>query len=149
MNSNPNRMIVRSYRESDRESVIELWQSVFPNDPPWSEPHDVIERKRSVQKELFLVCELDGAMVGTVLAGFDGCRGWVHHLAVHPEYRRHGFATQLMRSAEQGLITLGCPKLNLQVRASNAEVVAFYESLGFNVEERISLGKPLGRWANA
>jgi len=83
-----------------------------------------------------------------VLAGFDGVRGWVHHLAVLPTLRRLGLATQLMRAAEQGLTQLGCPKLNLQVRSTNADVVAFYESLGYAVEDRISLGKPLGRWSD-
>lgn len=140
---------VRAYSASDRESVIELWRSVFPDDPPWSEPLDVIDRKMRVQPELFFVCEVDGEAVGTVLAGFDGARGWVHHLAVSPRYRRRGIATRLMHAAEKGLERLGCPKLNLQVRATSSEVVAFYERLGFAVEDRVSLGKPIGRWASA
>lgn len=138
--------LVRAYEPADHDVVVELWRSVFPNDPPWSEPRDVIARKRSVQPELFLVCEVDGCVVGTVMAGFDGVRGWVHHLAVHPKHRRRGLAARLMRAAEQGLADSGCPKLNIQVRASNAGVVAFYQRLGFQVEDRTSLGKPLGKW---
>ena len=77
------------------------------------------------------------------MAGFDGVRGWIYHLAVLPEHRRRGFATKLVRSAEQGLLALGCPKVNLQVRATNDEVVAFYRGLGYQIEERVSMGRRL------
>ena len=83
-------------------------------------------------------------VVGAVIAGYDGVRGWLYHLAVLPDYRRRGLATQLVRSAEQRLQALGCFKLNLQVRATNQEVVAFYRSLGYQVEERVSMGRRLG-----
>jgi len=137
---------IRPYLASDQDGVVALWRSTFAGDPPWNEPLDVIARKRSVQSDLFLVGNLRDRVVGTVLAGFDGVRGWVHHLAVLPEFRRQGFASLLMDRAEVGLLELGCPKLNLQVRPSNADVVAFYESRGHRVEDVISLGKPLGRW---
>ena len=137
---------VREYESRDEQAVVALWQQAFPNDSPWNEPRAVIRRKLSVQPELFLVCEVDGRVVGAVVAGFDGVRGWVHHLAVLSEFRRRGLATRLMRVAEERLAGAGCPKLNLQVRGSNPEVVAFYESLGYAVEDRISLGKPLGQW---
>jgi ribosomal protein S18 acetylase RimI-like enzyme len=78
-----------------------------------------------------------------VMAGFDGVRGWIYHLAVAPECRRRGFATPLMRAAELGLRKLGCPKVNLQIRATNSGVVAFYRSLGYELEERLSMGRPL------
>ena len=122
---------------------IALWNLVFPDDPPWNSPPEVIRRKLSVQRELFLVCLSDKALVGTVLAGFDGVRGWVHKLAVHPDYQRQGIATRLMAAAEQALTALGCPKLNIQVRASNAGVVDFYRRAGYVVEERISMSKRL------
>ena len=137
---------IRPYLAADEDDVVALWRSTFTGDPPWNEPHDVIARKRSVQADLFLVGILGERVVGTVLAGFDGVRGWVHHLAVLSEFRRNGYASLLMDRAEAGLLELGCPKLNLQVRGSNAEVVAFYESRGHRVEDVISLGKPLGRW---
>jgi ribosomal protein S18 acetylase RimI-like enzyme len=103
----------------------------------------MIANKLKVQPELLLVGLLDGRLVGAVMAGFDGVRGWIHHLAVVPEARRRGVATRLVRAAEAGLRHLGCPKVNLQVRASNSEVVAFYQSLGFAIEERISMGRRL------
>ena len=100
-------------------------------------------RKLRVQRELFLVGEFQGDIVGTVIAGFDGYRGWVYHLAVHPRCRRRGFGRDLMGEAEARLKALGCPKLNLQVRSSNAEAIVFYERLGYSIEDRASLGKVL------
>ena len=92
---------------------------------------------------MFLVARLNEAVVGTCMAGSDGHRGWVHLVAVLPEVRRRGVGAALMRHAELLLTELGCPKLNLQVRASSPEAVGFYERLGFQVEERISMGKVL------
>jgi hypothetical protein len=103
----------------------------------------MIDNKLKVQPELLLVGTVEGAVVGAVMAGFDGIRGWIYHLAVAPEWRRRGFATHLVRAAELGLRKLGCPKVNLQVRATNSAVVAFYQSLGYEIEERLSMGRAL------
>jgi len=124
--------------------VVKLWNLVFPDDPPWNEPNAVIDRKLTAQPHLFLVCAFDGMIIGTTIAGFDGFRGWIHHLAVHPDHAKKGIATLLMQSAEEGLAILGCPKINLQVRSDNIDVIAFYEKLGYLVENRISLAKNLG-----
>ena len=138
---------VRSYRPDDRESLVSLWDRVFPDDPPRNAPDRMIENKLQVQPELLLVAEDDGSLVGAVMAGFDGTRGWMYHLAVTPERRSQGIGTTLMRAAEDGLRKLGCPKVNLQVRATNDGVIAFYRSLGYGVEQRVSLGKVLGESA--
>jgi ribosomal protein S18 acetylase RimI-like enzyme len=135
---------IRPYESKDQAQIVALWNEVFPDDPPWNEPASMIRRKLTVQPELFLVAHVTGEVAGTVLAGFDGVRGWVHHLAVRASYRRQGLASSLMTAAEKGLAALGCPKVNLQVRATNSAVVAFYRSLGHEVEDRTSLGKRLG-----
>jgi ribosomal protein S18 acetylase RimI-like enzyme len=135
---------IRPYESKDQTQVVALWNEVFPDDPPWNEPASMIRRKLTVQPELFLVAHITGEVAGTVLAGFDGVRGWVHHLAVHASYRRQGLARSLMTATEKGLAALGCPKVNLQVRATNSAVVDFYRSLGYVVENRTSLGKRLG-----
>jgi ribosomal protein S18 acetylase RimI-like enzyme len=96
-----------------------------------------------VVPELLLVGETGPTIAGAVIAGFDGVRGWIYHLAVAPEFRRRGFATQLMRAAEAQLRARGCTKVNLQIRAHNREVVAFYRSLGYEFEERVSMGRLL------
>ena len=134
---------VRSFEPADRQAVVALWCEVFPGDPARNDPDAMIDRKLGVQPELFLVGEIDGAIAATVVAGFDGVRGWVHHLAVAPALRRRGFGAQMMRAAEAGLAAVGCPKLNLQVRGANAGAVAFYERLGYAVEDRVSMGKVL------
>jgi ribosomal protein S18 acetylase RimI-like enzyme len=135
--------VVRAFRETDRAAVVELWEEAFPGDPPWNQPAAMIDRKLGVQPELLLVAELDGRVVGAAMAGFDGVRGWLHHVAVKRRCRRGGIGRALVVAAEERLRAIGCPKLNLQVRADNAEVVAFYRALGYAVEERVSLGKRL------
>ncbi len=136
-------IVVREYRDSDHDSVVALWTAVFPDDPPWNEPNLFIRRKRSVQPDLFWVAQDGGEIIGTVVAGYDGVRGWIYHLAVDPSKRRKGAARLLMQTAEDSLRALGCPKINLQVRMNNTSVVDFYKALGYDVEERVQMGKPL------
>jgi ribosomal protein S18 acetylase RimI-like enzyme len=136
-------IVIRSYVPADEPALVQLWERVFPDDPPTNAPRVMIRNKLKVQPELLLVGTLGEQLVGAVMAGFDGVRGWIHHLAVAPEWRRHGFAGRLMHAAEAGLRDMGCPKVNLQVRATNSQVVAFYRSLGYMVEERISMGRRL------
>jgi ribosomal protein S18 acetylase RimI-like enzyme len=136
-------LTIRPFAEQDEAGVIRLWQVVFPDNPPWNVPAEDIRRKLVVQRDLFLVGEYQGQVVATVLAGYDGHRGWLHLVAVDPRFRRRGFGRALMTEAERRLAALGCPKINLQVRASNEAVVAFYRQLGYAIEERISMGKRL------
>lgn len=134
---------IRAYLESDEEQVVQLWREVFPNNPPWNVPKADIDLKLTVQRDLFLVGDLNGQIVATVMGGFDGHRGWVHLVAVAATQRGKGFGRALMLEAEKRLRDIGCTKINLQVRATNQGVVAFYEKLGFSVEERVSMGKRL------
>lgn len=134
---------VRAFEPRDRESLEGLWSRVFADDPQWNAAALMINNKLKVQPELLLVATVDDLLVGAVIGGFDGVRGWLYHLAVAPERRRSGIATRLVRAAEQRLRDLGCPKVNIQLRASNAAVAAFYESLGYATEERISMGRRL------
>jgi len=87
---------------------------------------------------------LDGRIVATVMAGLDGHRGWVYRVAVLPELQKCGIGQAMMAEVEKKLAEIGCKKVNLQVRSTNHGVVAFYRSLGFEVEERISMGKRIG-----
>jgi ribosomal protein S18 acetylase RimI-like enzyme len=132
---------IRSYLGSDGTAVVTLWGEVFPDAPAWNHPEADIRRKLAVQRELFLVAVLDSEVVGTAMGGYDGHRGWVYYVVVSPRHRRKGIGTALIRGVEERLAGLGCPKVNLQVRATNDEVVAFYRKLGYRVEDRISMGK--------
>ena len=136
-------LTIRPYAVSDEAAVIRLWRQVFPDNPSWNEPKADIERKLGCQRELFLVGDLEGRIVATVMAGFDGHRGWVHLVAVSPDCRQLGIGRAMMMAAETRLRQIGCTKINLQVRASNQGVVSFYEKLGYAVEERVSMGKRL------
>ena len=136
-------MEIRSYQDNDKDKVIHLLKTVFPDDPPHNEPSKVIDAKMGVQRELFFIAELDEHIVGTVMAGYDGHRGWLYLVAVDPECRGKNIGNQLVNHAINALKEMGCIKVNLQVRATNREVISFYESLGFNIEERVSMGKLL------
>ena len=134
---------IRPFTEEDMEAVAALWHEVFPDAHPWNKPEDDIARKLQVQRELFLVATIDDQLIGTAMAGYDGHRGWIYLLAVNFLYRRKGIGEALMRRVEQDLAVMGCHKLNLQVRANNHEVVAFYKKMDYNVEDRVSMGKLL------
>lgn len=135
-------LLIRSYRWEDKCDVIDLWircNLVVPANNPEKD----IERKLAVNPELFLVGIMDGTLVATCLAGYDGHRGWINYLAVAPQYRRQGIATRIMKAAERCLVSAGCPKINLQVRTSNLAVIQFYKSVGFSNDDVVSLGKRL------
>lgn len=136
-------MRIRPFHELDSHEIEALWRTVFPVEPPHNEPTQAIQRKLAVQPDLFFVAEVNSAIVGSIMAGYDGHRGWLYAVAVSPEYRRQGIGAALIRHVEAVLLALGCPKINLQVRSSNAGVVIFYQKLGYEVEDRISLGKVL------
>lgn len=136
-------MKIRSYQPEDQEGVIALWDACGLL-RPWNDPYLDIERKLKVQPELFLVGIDDaGKVIATAMAGYDGHRGWVNYLAVAPGKRRLSLGRRLMQEAERLLTERGCPKLNLQVRTGNIEVLEFYRKLGYLQDEVVSLGKRL------
>ena len=136
------KLFVRPFEQSDQEAVIELWKRsglVVPQNDPAGD----IAKKMQVQPELFLVGLLDGRIVATVMAGYEGHRGWINYLAVDSKLRLRGFGRRMMVAAEGKLLRLGCPKINLQVRETNPEAIDFYHRLGFTNDEVVSLGKRL------
>ena len=136
-------MQIRPYEDQDERQVIGLWGEVLPDSAPHNEPTTALRQKLAVERDLLFVAVSDGAVIGTVMGGYDGHRGWVYSVAVSPGERRKGVGSALLRRLEEALAARGCLKVNLQVRASNAGVVAFYERLGYAVEERVSMGKRL------
>ena len=136
-------MIIRKYVNNDRNGLIQLWSDSFPDNPPHNEPSKVIDAKLEVDDQIFVV-DNQGKIVGACLVGYDGHRGWLYSVAVSPDHRRRGIGQKLIRGAMEALKSAGCTKVNLQIRATNHEVRAFYESLGFSVEERMSMGAFLG-----
>ena len=135
-------LATRAFRLADEPAVIDLWRRcglvVSHNNP-----HKDIVRKMKVGPDLFRVGEFEGRIVGTVMAGYEGHRGWINYLAVDPEHRKRGFGRQLMEDAERLLRAEGCPKINLQVRRTNSGVLAFYAAIGYLEDNVVSLGKRL------
>jgi len=134
---------IQPYEEAQFADVDSLWRSVFPDDPPHSHAAVAIPQKLAVQRDLLLVAQEDGHVLGTIMAGYDGHRGWLYKLAVHPRARGCGIARALIRAAEQALGELGCTKVNLQVRDTNHDAAAFWAHMGYAVEPRISMGRNL------
>jgi ribosomal protein S18 acetylase RimI-like enzyme len=135
-------MLTRSFVVDDTESVVQLWNDCGLT-RPWNDPRKDIERKRTVQPELFLVGEDAGKLIATAMIGFDGHRGWVSYLAVDSAHRGRGNAAALMVEGERLLIELGCPKIMLMVRADNTAVIGLYENLGYATEQTVLMGKRL------
>ncbi len=135
---------VRAFDLDDEAAVVQLWRDCGLV-VPWNDPHKDIQRKLQVQPEMFLVGCSGGRVVATVMAGYDGHRGWINYLAVHPDHRGAGIGRRMMEEAESRLRKRGCPKINLQVRTGNSAVIEFYKTLGFTVDDAFSLGKRLER----
>ena len=77
------------------------------------------------------------------MGGYEGHRGWIHYLAVDPQHRNLGYARKIMKVIEEKLKAIGCPKINLQVRNQNVDVIRFYNDIGYSDDEVVSLGKRL------
>lgn len=136
-------IILRKYHHSDRQSLITLWRTSFPNPAPHNEPEFVLDNKLKVDSFLF-VAEKNKEIIGSCMAGYDGHRGWLYSVAIAPTTRRLGIGSKLVKHTIKQLNKIGCDKVNLQIVAGNEQVIAFYQSLGFNVEERISMGRFTG-----
>ncbi|WP_440830894.1 GNAT family acetyltransferase [Pseudomonas fragariae (ex Marin et al. 2024)] len=124
-----------------RLAVIQLWKTVLNDDMPHNRPDLSIDKKLAVDDHLFFVALADDQVVGTLLAGYDGHRGWLYSVAVDPQQRGNGLGTRLVRHAEKALAGLGCVKINLQIHTFNESVQAFYKTLGYTPELIISMGK--------
>lgn len=138
----PNKLDIRPYRSDDEDAVVRLWiacQLIGPKNNPRRDT----ARKLRVNPEWFLVGELGGEIVATCMVGYEGHRGWINYLAVAPEYQKRGIAGQIMEEAERLLRDAGCPKINLQVRTANAQVIEFCKRIGFEVDDVVSMGKRL------
>ncbi len=136
-------ILIRSYIEEDEAEVIRLWREVFPDSPFWNDPATDIHKKLEIQRDMFIVALENEKLVGTAMAGYDGHRGWVYYVAVNPKSQMRGIGRALVLEVEERLIAIGCHKLNLQVRAGDTSVIEFYERIGYNVEERVSMSKRL------
>lgn len=134
---------IRCYQDSDHDAVVALWRQVFEYRDPHQTPEIAIRNKRAQGDDLLLVAVAGACLIGTVMGGYDGHRGWIYSLAVAPSLRRRGVARALLDQLEWALAGRGCMKVNLQVLDGNDRAVAFYRAAGYRVEARVSMGKHL------
>ena len=135
-------MNIRIFKEDDRADLIKLWE-LCNLTRPWNDANKDIDRKVNFQPELFFVGTVDSQIISSAMAGYDGHRGSVFYLAVHPECQSKGYGKQLMLFIERELENIGCPKLNIVVRTGNVNVLAFYDKLEYCKDDVVSLGKRL------
>jgi ribosomal protein S18 acetylase RimI-like enzyme len=126
-----------------RDQVVALWKDAFGYKAARNNPGFVIDQKIAMLDGLFFVATHKEGIVGTVMAGYDGHRGWIYAMAVHPGHRKKGIASLLLSHAERRLASLGCVKINLQILKGNADVQRFYRANGYALEDRISMGKEI------
>ena len=135
---------IRQYKDStDRVQVVELWRNVFGYETAHNEPNLAISKKTATKDGLFFVAVENTEVVGTIMAGYDGHRGWLYSVAVDSNKRLSGLGSSLVHHAEKALADLGCMKVNLQLLDTNEATAAFYKSIGYSVEPRLSMGKVL------
>ena len=135
-------LLIRPFQTEDEDALVALWK-MCELTVPWNNPHKDIARKLQVQPELFLVGILDSNLIATVMGGYDGHRGWINFLAVHPDFRENGYGQEKMNSVETKIREMGCPKINLQIRTGNDKMAFFYQKLGFTNDHVVSMGKRL------
>jgi ribosomal protein S18 acetylase RimI-like enzyme len=133
---------IRPFLPKDADAVVSLWRRCGLVRPA-NDPRKDISRKQRVRGDLFLVGLAGNEVVASAMVGYEGHRGWINYLAVCPLHRRRGYGRVMMAEAQRLLAAEGCPKINLQVRGSNADAVGFYTAIGFVQEEVLSFGRRL------
>lgn len=128
-----------------RDQVIQLWERIFVYRGKRNDPALVIDKKMAMGDRLFFVALEKEKVLGTVMAGYDGHRGWIYSLAVDTDQQGHGWGAALLDHAEEALAERGCIKVNLQILGSNGAVEEFYRKRGYSTEDRISMGKEITR----
>jgi ribosomal protein S18 acetylase RimI-like enzyme len=134
---------IREATAADDDAVVALWDATGLIIPA-NDPHADIALCRTSPGSTILLAEDDiGALIGTVMAGSDGHRGWLYYLATDPQRQQHGIGRALVREAEAWLAGRGIAKVQLMIRNTNALVQAFYERIGYATEPRIVMSRRL------
>jgi ribosomal protein S18 acetylase RimI-like enzyme len=150
VSASPSDPEIRAFTEADRRGLVDLWLRCDLT-RPWNDPDRDIDRKAAHSGGLFVALgaptgattDAPTQVIGSVMAGYDGHRGWINYLAVDPAWRGSGLGRRLMVVAEEYLRAIGAPKINLQVRTENQNAVAFYHAIGFDTDAVVSMGKRL------
>jgi ribosomal protein S18 acetylase RimI-like enzyme len=141
----PDNLVLRQVQfPTDYSQIITLWQNAGPGiHLRRSDERDEIAKKIQRDPDLFLVAEIDGLIIGSVIGGFDGRRGMVYHLAVDDTYRKKGIGTVLMNELESRMKQKGCIRSYLLVTRDNLDAIRFYETQGWEQMDLLTFGKDL------
>jgi ribosomal protein S18 acetylase RimI-like enzyme len=132
--------MIEELSEDDASAAASLWEEVGLT-RPWNDPITDFHRARSGETSAVLGCRKDGELIGTVMVGHDGHRGWVYYLAVRSLEQRSGLGAALMKAGEEWLSERGAVKVQLMVRHSNDGVISFYQELGYEESDVVVLAK--------
>ena len=130
------------FDEKHRKDVVHLWK-ICDLTRPWNDPNRDIDRKLTDRTGKLFLLKKGDLILGSVMVGYDGHRGSVNYLSVHPDFQKKNLGRMLMKHSEDYLLALGCPKLNLMVRTSNLPVIEFYERLEYQKDEVVVFSKRL------
>ncbi|WP_375428662.1 GNAT family acetyltransferase [uncultured Sphingomonas sp.] len=139
--------MIRTAQEADSAAVVSLWR-VCGLTRPWNDPDADFRLALRGAGSTVLITPTDGALVGSVMIGFDGHRGWLYYLSVDPAHRSQGIGRTLVEAAERWLAAKGLPKVQLMVRSENQAVQGLYERLGYEPQLVVVFGKRLMVSAN-
>ncbi len=126
----------------DCETVVSLWEAADLT-RPWNDPRADFALALASPSSAVLLARHGDSVVGSVMVGFDGHRGWVYYLATAPNVRGNGIGRLLMEQAEAWLKARGCPKIQLMVRSDNHTARGFYDALGYELQDVVTIGKRL------
>ena len=122
-------------------SAVTLWQACGLT-RPWNDPYaDFTRAVEGPSSAVLGTYDAGGTLIGTAMVGVDGHRGWVYYVASAPDHRGEGIGRALMKAAEDWIIERGMPKVHVMVRRSNAAVMGFYDSLGYDEQDCVVLGR--------
>lgn len=135
-------IIIRPYQMTDQAAVVKIWDQCGLI-VPWNDPIKDIQRKMKVDPNLFLVATNHTGIVGTIMGGYEGHRGWINYLAVSPDAQGQNIGQRMIEIIEKKLLDMQCPKVNLQIRSTNKRMLEYYQKLGYEEDHSISMGKRL------
>ena len=130
---------IRQFEWRDYDAVVAVWAAAGRDVVPRAE----LAAKLTRDPELFLVAETPAGVVAVVMGTYDGRRGWILRLAVHPAQRRQGLATRLVDELEKRFVLLGCPRVNLLVMPDNTAGLRFWQALGYLPQPDVLCTKPM------
>lgn len=133
-------MKIRSFRLGDYEAIMQIWRMTGLDDTN-DDSLDALAHQLTWDSDLIMVAESDGRVIGVIVGTVDGDRAYFYRLAVHPDFQSQGVGRQLVEDLEQRFKNEGANRVFIMVKQDNNKVIPFYTSLGYDVQNYITLSK--------